>query len=248
MQTMAPVLELETSTSRQTVIQFSDRFDAEPYRSLCGRTRHWAAAAGYAYHAETERGLPTYSVYWEKVRMGLEALELGRVALAEAEGVEAEVAGGAVAGLAAGGGGDAGDHLNGGDHDEGEGNVLGVRVPQLPEGVHLALGGGGLAAGGGAEDLDLENAGDGEHGHTGVLELGLAHPVEIDTDLIDLRKAEGVKANITGHGSVELRTFAKKHKHSQCKPMFQFAVDYHMMRPKMRKQRHKLREPDKSFI
>lgn len=77
MQTMAPVLELETSTSRQTVIQFSDRFDAEPYRSLCGRTRHWAVAAGYAYHAETERGLPTYSVYWEKVRMGLEALERG---------------------------------------------------------------------------------------------------------------------------------------------------------------------------
>ena len=142
--------------------------------------------------------------------LGLEALELGRVALAEAEGVEAEVAGGAIAGLAAGGGGDAGDHLNGGDHDEGEGNVLGVRVPQLPEGVHLALGGGGLAAGGGAEDLDLEDAGDGEHGHTGVLELGLAHPVEIDTDLIDLRKAEGVKANITGHGSVELRTRSQK--------------------------------------
>ena len=77
MQTMAPVLDLETGTPRKTVIQFSDRFDAEPYRSLCGRTRRWAAAAGYAYHAETERGLPTYSVYWEKVRMGLEALERG---------------------------------------------------------------------------------------------------------------------------------------------------------------------------
>ena len=74
MQTMAPVLDFETG---KTVIQFSDRFDAEPYHSLCGRTRRWAAAAGYAYHAETERGLPTYSVYWEKVRMGLEALERG---------------------------------------------------------------------------------------------------------------------------------------------------------------------------
>ena len=136
--------------------------------------------------------------------LGLEALELGGVALAEAEGVEAEVAGSAVAGLAAGGGGDAGDHLNDGDHDEAEGDVLGVGVPELPEGVHLALGGGGLAAGGGAEDLDLEDAGDGEHGNTGVLELGLAHPVEVDADLIDLRKAEGVEANITGHGSVEL--------------------------------------------
>ena len=77
MQTIAPVLDLETGTSRKAVIQFSDRFDTEPYRSLCGRTRRWAAAAGYAYHAETERGLPTYSVYWEKVRMGLEALERG---------------------------------------------------------------------------------------------------------------------------------------------------------------------------
>jgi hypothetical protein len=77
MHTMAPVLDLETGTSRKAVIQFSDRFDVEPYRSLCGRTRRWATAAGYTYHAETARGLPTYSVYWEKVRMGLEALERG---------------------------------------------------------------------------------------------------------------------------------------------------------------------------
>ena len=77
MQAMAPVLDLETGTSRKAVIQFSDRFDVEPYRSLCGRTRRWATAAGYTYHVETARGLPTYSVYWEKVRMGLEALERG---------------------------------------------------------------------------------------------------------------------------------------------------------------------------
>ena len=77
MQAMAPVLDLETGASRKAVIQFSDRFDVEPYRSLCGRTRRWATAAGYTYHAETARGLPTYSVYWEKVRMGLEALERG---------------------------------------------------------------------------------------------------------------------------------------------------------------------------
>ena len=42
MQAMAPVLDLETGTSRKAVIQFSDRFDVEPYRSLCGRTRRWA--------------------------------------------------------------------------------------------------------------------------------------------------------------------------------------------------------------
>ena len=77
MQAMAPVLDLETGASRKAVIQFSNRFDVEPYRSLCGRTRRWATAAGYTYHAETARGLPTYSVYWEKVRMGLEALERG---------------------------------------------------------------------------------------------------------------------------------------------------------------------------
>ena len=178
--------------------------------------------------------------------LGLEALELGGVALAEAEGVEAEVTGGAVAGLAAGGGGDAGDHLNDGDHDEAEGDVLGVGVPELPEGVHLALGGGGLAAGGGAEDLDLEDAGDGEHGDTGVLELGLAHPVEIDADLVDLRKAEGVEANITGHGSVELLMYAcarsseeihASESESQCRSTYHVFQEERVEENKMR-ERH----------
>ena len=73
----ASVLDLATDVSLKTLIQFSDRFNVEPYRSLCNRTQHWAAAVGYSYHAETERRLPTYSVYWEKVRMGLEVLERG---------------------------------------------------------------------------------------------------------------------------------------------------------------------------
>ena len=65
------------TASAPELIQFSDRLHVEPYRTLSERVERWAALRGYRYRVESERGLPTYSVYWEKVRMGLEALERG---------------------------------------------------------------------------------------------------------------------------------------------------------------------------
>ena len=66
-----------TSVSAPELIQFSDRLDVEPYKTLSERVQRWAALRGYRYRLESERALPTHSVYWEKVRMGLEALERG---------------------------------------------------------------------------------------------------------------------------------------------------------------------------
>ena len=65
------------AASAPELIQFSDRLHVEPYKTLSDRVERWAALRGYRYRVESERGLPTYSVYWEKVRMGLEALERG---------------------------------------------------------------------------------------------------------------------------------------------------------------------------
>ncbi|EJK71532.1 hypothetical protein THAOC_07017, partial [Thalassiosira oceanica] len=95
------------------------------------------------------------------------------------------------------------DGLDEHDHDEAGGDVLRVRVPDLPEGVRLALGRGGLASRRGSEELDLDEAQAGEHGHAGVLELGLSEPVEVDSDIVDVGQAEGVESDVTGHGPVE---------------------------------------------
>jgi len=56
---------------------------------------------------------------------------------------------------------------------------------------------------GAGEELDLQEARHGEHGHAGVLDLGLAEPVEVDPDVVDVGEAEGVEAHVPGHGSVE---------------------------------------------
>ena len=102
--------------------------------------------------------------------LGLEALKLGRVASAESEWIQAKVTWFAHAGFAAGGGGDSGDHLGDHDHDEGEGNVLWVGAPELPEGIHLVLGGGHLATWSRSEAFGLDESNDGKHGNTGVLD------------------------------------------------------------------------------
>mmetsp|Transcript_14795 Transcript_14795/g.32235 ORF Transcript_14795/g.32235 Transcript_14795/m.32235 type:complete len:259 (-) Transcript_14795:55-831(-) len=137
--------------------------------------------------------------------LGLEPLGLGGVALHVPQGIQAEVARGAVAALPSAGGGDAGHGLDEGDHDEAGGDVLGVGVPELPERVCLALGRGGLAAGGGPEELHLEEARHGQHGHAPVLELGLAEPVEVDAHVVDVGQAQGVEAHVAGHAAVEER-------------------------------------------
>jgi len=51
----------------------------------------------------------------------------------------------------------------------------------------------------------LEEASDGKHGNTAVLDFGLAEPVEVDSDIVNVGKAEGVEANVSGHGSIEKR-------------------------------------------
>ena len=157
---------------------------------------------GASLHKKTSSGPHRKTAVGDLLR--LETFELGGIALAEAKGIKAEVTGSALTGLTAGGGGDTANHLNDRDHDKAKGDVLGVGVPQLPEGIHLALGGGGLAAGRGAEDLDLEDTSDGEHGNTAVLDLGLTEPVEVDTDLINIGKTEGVETDVAGHRSIEL--------------------------------------------
>mmetsp|Transcript_37146 Transcript_37146/g.77780 ORF Transcript_37146/g.77780 Transcript_37146/m.77780 type:complete len:237 (-) Transcript_37146:93-803(-) len=95
--------------------------------------------------------------------------------------------------------------LDEGNHDKSGGDVLRVRVPNLPESIGLTLQRGGFASGGGSEEFDLNEAGDGEHGNAGVFDFGFAEPVEVDSDIIDVGKAEGVESDISSHGSVKER-------------------------------------------
>ena len=135
----------------------------------------------------------------------LQPRRLGGIPLHVPQGVQPEVSGGAVPPRPPGRGGDAGDHLPDPDEEEGGRDVLGVAVPYRPERVRLALDARrGLAAGRGAEELHLEEAGDREHRDAAVLDLGLAEPVEVDADVVDVRQAEGVEADVAGHGAVEL--------------------------------------------
>mmetsp|Transcript_7662 Transcript_7662/g.11479 ORF Transcript_7662/g.11479 Transcript_7662/m.11479 type:complete len:259 (-) Transcript_7662:27-803(-) len=68
--------------------------------------------------------------------------------------------------------------LDEGNHDKSGGDVLRVRVPNLPESIGLTLQRGGFASGGGSEEFDLNEAGDGEHGNAAVLDFLFPEVVE----------------------------------------------------------------------
>jgi len=116
--------------------------------------------------------------------------------LAEAEGVELEVAGGALAveGLEEGVGA---EHL--GETEPGE------ELPHaslgddlVVEASHLGTAG-DLGEGGVGGDVLEHGAGGGEHGDAAVLELSLAEELDVG----DRGEAEGVEANVTNHGAIE---------------------------------------------
>mmetsp|Transcript_472 Transcript_472/g.1241 ORF Transcript_472/g.1241 Transcript_472/m.1241 type:complete len:234 (-) Transcript_472:25-726(-) len=121
----------------------------------------------------------------------------------ELEGVEAPVAGRAFAGLAALGDGDAGDDFDEAEEEQGRGEFLGVLVDDGPEDVDLGLADGIGVARQAADALLEPKAEAGEHGDAGVLDLGLAEPVEVEADVGELREAQGVEADVPGEGSVE---------------------------------------------
>mmetsp|Transcript_17853 Transcript_17853/g.38538 ORF Transcript_17853/g.38538 Transcript_17853/m.38538 type:complete len:219 (-) Transcript_17853:126-782(-) len=82
-------------------------------------------------------------------------------------------------------------------------DVLWVRVPDLPEGVHLILCGGSLTSRGRSEGLNPNSSGNSQHGNTSVLDLSLAKPVKIDSDIINVGETKGVKSLVSGHGRVK---------------------------------------------
>jgi len=118
----------------------------------------------------------------------------------ELEGVELEVAGGAAAGFLVDG--DAREEL---DEADGEGRAhdgVGVLVEGVPEDIDLRLALGDGPSRERSEGLDEENAGDSHHRQAAVLELGLAHPVEVDADVVDVRETQGVEAPVASHRAV----------------------------------------------
>jgi hypothetical protein len=129
----------------------------------------------------------------------LETRNFRRISLAETKGIKFEVTGLTVTSLTASGGGDSGDRFDQHNHDQAECNVLGVGVPDLPEGICLAWIGGRLASRSGSKDLDPDEANHCQHGKTAVLKLGLTEPVEINTNIVNVGQTEGVKANISCH-------------------------------------------------
>ena len=105
----------------------------------------------------------------------------------EVKRVESEVTWSTVSGLATSSGSNTRDHLDNHDHDKTERNVLWVGVPQLPEGIQLVLGSGSLTSWSWSENFNLNNTGDSKHCKAAMLEFGLAEPVEVDSDIINVR-------------------------------------------------------------
>mmetsp|Transcript_4147 Transcript_4147/g.7961 ORF Transcript_4147/g.7961 Transcript_4147/m.7961 type:complete len:206 (+) Transcript_4147:329-946(+) len=93
------------------------------------------------------------------------------------------------------------NHEEGGHLHQDVHAVFGVEE-RLPRGEAIGdvLGSGEADSGGGGEV-----SGDGEHGNAGVFDFGFAEPVEVDSDIIDVGKAEGVESDISSHGSVKER-------------------------------------------
>ena len=42
-----------------------------------------------------------------------------------------------------------------------------------------------------------------QHGHAAVLDLGLAQPVQVDADIVDVGQPQRVETDVTGHGPVQ---------------------------------------------
>jgi hypothetical protein len=106
----------------------------------------------------------------------------------------------------------AGDELDGRDEDDARADRVRVLLPRVPEDVHLAspisLG----PARERAEGLDPDDARGGQHGHPTVLELGLAQPVQINAEVVDLGQAQRVEAHVAGHAPIEiLRLLEERH-------------------------------------
>mmetsp|Transcript_3015 Transcript_3015/g.4152 ORF Transcript_3015/g.4152 Transcript_3015/m.4152 type:complete len:274 (-) Transcript_3015:77-898(-) len=89
------------------------------------------------------------------------------------------------------------------NHNQRKGNVLRVRVPKLPEGIHLALGSGSFTSRSRSKDFNLKDSSNGKHGHTCMLDFGFTEPVEVNAEVIDVGKAKGIESNVTGHASIE---------------------------------------------
>jgi hypothetical protein len=136
--------------------------------------------------------------------LSLKASILGGIASLESKWVKPKVTWCTVSGLAAGCGSNTADHLDNHDHDKAECNVLWVGVPQLPECIHLILGCGSLASRCWSEKLNLKDTGNSKHAKTTMLEFGLAKPVKVDANIINVRKTKRVETDISSHGTIEL--------------------------------------------
>jgi len=119
-----------------------------------------------------------------------------------AHGLETKVTGCAITALPACGDSVSRDKLYDAEEEEAGEEGAGVLLHDVPEEVDLVL-----ASGEAREDnseLASDGTDDGKHGNSGVLELSLAHPVEVNAKVVDVGEAEGIKAFISCHGAVEL--------------------------------------------
>jgi hypothetical protein len=94
-----------------------------------------------------------------------------------------------------------------------------MSTPELPEGVHLALIGGHFTSWSRSEDFHLKDTNYSKHGNTAVLDFSFTEPVEVDTDIVNVGKSKGVKANVSSHGPIELLRKEKGRKEKKTKKM-----------------------------
>mmetsp|Transcript_17594 Transcript_17594/g.36844 ORF Transcript_17594/g.36844 Transcript_17594/m.36844 type:complete len:303 (-) Transcript_17594:49-957(-) len=177
----------------------SARNPTPPLTRLLAREQVGEAAVvrGHALHDHAGRGEHSEAAVGDLLRPHLHRV-------LEAKRVEAEVAGVAEPALAARRGGNAADHFD--DSEEGErgGDVVRVLSPHIPEHIHLRLALALRESRHAAAALHKEHAHRSEHGHPRVLQLRLAHPVEISPDALDLAQAERVEASVARERAVEL--------------------------------------------
>mmetsp|Transcript_29565 Transcript_29565/g.50401 ORF Transcript_29565/g.50401 Transcript_29565/m.50401 type:complete len:257 (+) Transcript_29565:198-968(+) len=133
----------------------------------------------------------------------LKSLNLSWVSLHESKRIKSKVTWGTVTRLTARGGSNSRYSLNHHNHDQTSSNVLWVRVPDLPESISLALSGGSFTSRSRSESFYLQETSDCQHSNTAVFDFSLTKPVEVNSNIVNVGKAQRVKTNITSHRSIE---------------------------------------------
>mmetsp|Transcript_1575 Transcript_1575/g.3321 ORF Transcript_1575/g.3321 Transcript_1575/m.3321 type:complete len:215 (-) Transcript_1575:84-728(-) len=147
--------------------------------------------------------------------LNFQTFKCSRISLAISERVKAEITWFAFSRFSSSRSSDSTNSFSNHNHYDTKGNILRMRVPNLPERIHLAFRSGNFAPRSGSKNLNLQNPGNSNHRNSSVLNFGLAKPIKINANVVDIGQTKRVKTNIACHGSVKQRRAVHKGKSSR---------------------------------